>query len=109
MHVVCFRCPGYARNGWFAVSLHCTVRRRWSFDSARGRGGPCLDPNCTCRMQDIQRYEEIAREADASIERIARIFAEMGADAATMEKVCSIRSAADAEKEKYRKMTGRSI
>ena len=41
--------------------------------------------------------------------RIARIFAEMGADAATMEKVRSIRSAADAEKEKYRKMTGRSI
>ena len=109
MHVVCFRCPGYARNGWFAVSLHCTVRRRWPFDFARGRGGPCLDPNCTCRMHDIQRYEEIAREVDASIERIARIFAEMGADAATMEKVRSIRSAADAEKEKYRKMTGRSI
>ena len=60
-------------------------------------------------MQDIQLYEEIAREADASIGRIARIFAEMGADAATMEKVRSIRSAADTEKEKYRKMTGRSI
>ena len=41
--------------------------------------------------------------------RIARIFDEMGADAATMEKARSIRSAADAEKEKYRKMTGRSI
>ena len=76
----------------------------------RGTGaGPCLDPNCACRMQDIQLYEEIAREADASIERIARIFAEMGADAATMEKMRSIRSAADAEKEKYRKMTGRPI
>ena len=60
-------------------------------------------------MYDIQLYEEIAREADASIERVARIFAEMGVDAATMEKACSIRSAADAEKEKYRKMTGRSI
>ena len=55
-------------------------------NAARDRGGPCLDPNGTCRMQDIQMYEEIAREADASIERIARIFAEMGADAATMEK-----------------------
>ena len=78
-------------------------------NAALDRGGPCLDPNCTCCMQDIQLYEEIAREADASIGRIARIFAEMGADAATMEKVRSIRSAADAEKEKYRKMTGRSI
>ena len=78
-------------------------------NAARDRGGPCLDPNCTCRMRDIQLYEEIAREADASIERITRIFAEMGADAATMEKARSIRSAADAEKEKYRKMTGRSI
>ena len=78
-------------------------------NAARNRGGPCLDPNCTRHMQDIQLYEEIAREADASIERITRIFAEMGADAATMEKARSIRSAADAEKEKYRKMTGRSI
>ena len=73
----------------------------------RGAGaGRASIPNCTCRMQDIQRYEETAREADASIERIARIFAEMGVDAATMEKVRSIRSAADAEKEKYRKMAG---
>ena len=56
-------------------------------NAARDRGGPCLDPNCTCCMQDIQLYEEIAREADASIGRIARIFAEMGADAATIDSM----------------------
>ena len=78
-------------------------------NAARDRGGPCLDPNCACCAQGERLYVEVAREADASIGRIARIFAEMGADAATMEKVLSIRSAADAEKEKYRKMTGRSI
>ena len=76
---------------------------------ARGRGGPCLDPNCACCAQGERLYVEVAREMEAEFNRSAKVITELGADAATMEKLRSIKSAIDSEKERYRKMTGRTI
>ena len=78
-------------------------------DKARGRSGSGRDRLCAHCEQEIREYEEIAREVDAMIGRMSKIIIEEGADAARMEKLRSIRSAADAAKEKYRKETGRSI
>ena len=52
---------------------------------------------------------EVVREMEAGFNRSAKVITELGADAATMEKLRSIKPTMDSEKERYRKMTGRTI
>ena len=62
-----------------------------------------------CCAQAKRQYEEVLREMEARFVRSAKIIEEMGAAKATKEKLLSTGLVMDAEKERYRLLTGRSV
>ena len=59
-------------HGWSRDPCMAGTKRNAARDRARAS---CLDPNCTCRMQDLQRYEEIAWRQTPALNALHRIFA----------------------------------
>ena len=64
---------------------------------------------CQCCAQEKRQYEEVLREMEARFVRSAKIIEEMDAAKTTKEKLLSTGLVIDAEKERHRLLTGRSI
>ena len=73
------------------------------------RDGHDGSTKCQCCAQAKRQYEEVLREMEARFVRPAKTIEEMGSVKATKEKLLSTGLAIDAEKERYRLLTGRSI
>ena len=70
------------------------------------RDGHDGNTKCQCCAQAKRQYEEVLREMEARFVRSAKIIEEMGAAKATKEKLLFTELAIDAEKERYRLLTG---
>ena len=73
------------------------------------RDGHDGNTKCQCCAQAKRQYEEVLREMEARFVRSTKIIEEMGAAKTTKEKLLSTGLVIDAEKERYRLLTGRSI
>ena len=73
------------------------------------RDGHDGNTKCQCCAQAKRQYEEVLREMEARFVRSAKIIEEIGAAKTTKEKLLSTGLVIDAEKERYRLLTGRSI
>ena len=73
------------------------------------RDGHDGNTGCQCCAQAKRQYEEVLREMEARFVRSAKIIEEIGAAKTTKEKLLSTGLVINAEKERYRLLTGRSI